>query len=669
MFVGRDKEIKYFYLKLIYDYALQEYHQNSINNNNIPCDYDIVSGYMIVVKSLNLSEPSFFKDFSVYKELINNLSKCTESNDINIKKEFIKFMPELYYLNKNKFIEEYEKQILEYINSLLNIKANAEILNQVLLTLGKLSYIIKNENCQIFINQFFSLVDSLFSKNTIDDELLKCLSDFLNNKNKTYIDQFKSIDLVSILPKLFKIPLTTSKIDYLVSLMKFYNNDNLENIITTITSLNIVSFILFGEYFYLENFNRSIGNKKKFINSKLSNTLINIRNDLGSQISEQNNNDIPIKNNLIESSKLNNDQIQFILNELTLLSLIPNNLFFKDMFLFLNDKLLPVLELVPSIIYKKIADLLLCDFIKIHQDDINLSEYIFNNIIEFFICSEMDDKDAEIQIYIYQIFLKKEVFVEILLKNKTSSILRSLGELLLHKENIIKEKIIKLIHDFILVDNDKNFYFAYVKKIVLDIIFKFYYLNNIIEKENLSYTLYYISKYLKNMFFPSLIVNILNVVIHLILLEEPKSALILNIFKTIIELSKSDLIKEVKNNLIFKECCDLLLILCFDIMRMESIDESYYDIILEIIYLIIKHENLDIFNIEEIIKRIKTSSLMSYKQIENDKEYNELLYELTKKKINNINIILKKQNSKIIIEILYKNILNIDIYFFELFIN
>ena len=51
-----------FYLKLIYDYALQKYNENSNNNNNIPCDYNIVSGFMIVVKSLNLSEPSFFKD-------------------------------------------------------------------------------------------------------------------------------------------------------------------------------------------------------------------------------------------------------------------------------------------------------------------------------------------------------------------------------------------------------------------------------------------------------------------------------------------------------------------------------------------------------------------------------------------------------------------------------
>jgi len=196
---------------------------------------------------------------------------------------------------------------LEYINSLLNLKTNIEMLNQALLTLGKFSYIINNESFQIFFNKFFSLVTSLFSRNTIDDEVLECLSYFLNNKNKIIINQIKSINLISILSKLFKTPITTSKINYLVSIMIFYNNDDLENIITSIISLNVASFILCGEYFNLENFNRAIGNKKKFINSNLSNSLIIIRNDLGSQISEQNNNDIPIKNNLIQSSKLSND--------------------------------------------------------------------------------------------------------------------------------------------------------------------------------------------------------------------------------------------------------------------------------------------------------------------------------------------------------------------------
>ena len=84
---------------------------------------------------------------------------------------------------------------------------------------------------------------------------------------------------------------------------------------------------------------------------------------------------------------------------------------------------------------------------------------------------------------------------------------------------------------------------------------------------------------------------------YLILTEDLRSVMILNIFKTIIQLLKSDLIKEVKENIIFKENCDLMLILCFEILRMESIDESKYDIISELIYLIIKHENIDIFNI------------------------------------------------------------------------
>jgi len=478
MFTGRDKESKYFYLKLIYDYITGEYNENISNSNDIPSDYNIVSGYMVVVKSLNLSEPSFFKNNSIYEELINNLSKCAESNSINIKKEFIKFMPELYYLNKNKFKEKHEKKFLEYINSILNVKTNIEILNHALLTLGKFSYIINNESLQIFINKFFSLVTSLFSKNTIDDKLLKCLSYFLNNKNKIIINQIKSINLVSILSKLFKTPITTSKIDYLVSIMNFYNNDDLENIITTIISLNVVSFILCGEYFNLENFNKAIGNKKKFINSSLSNTLIIIRNDLGSQISEQNNNDIPIKNNLIESSKLSNDQIQFILNGLTILSLIPNNLFFKDMLIFFNDKLVPVLNVVPNKIYQKIADLLLCNFAKIYQDDVNLSEDILDNIIESFISSELT-KNIEIQIYIAKIFSQKEIIGNFLSKNKNSFFLKTLGELILQKENKIKEEIIQFIHKLILMNCDKIFYIVYIKKIIFNILFKFYNINDI----------------------------------------------------------------------------------------------------------------------------------------------------------------------------------------------
>ena len=132
-----------------------------------------------------------------------------------------------------------------------------------------------------------------------------------------------------------------------------------------------------------------------------------------------------------------------------------------------------------------------------------------------------------------------------------------------------------------LKDTEKSYYFVYVKKNIYSIIFKFYYLKDIIEKENLSFTLYYFTTHLINFFYPSLVVTILDIANYLTICEDLKSIMMINIYKSVIEILKSDLIKEVKDNIIFKESCDLLLILCFDIIRMESIDESKYDIILK----------------------------------------------------------------------------------------
>lgn len=47
LFTGSDKETKIFYLKLIYKYVLDEYNENLENNNDIPNDYNILSGYII----------------------------------------------------------------------------------------------------------------------------------------------------------------------------------------------------------------------------------------------------------------------------------------------------------------------------------------------------------------------------------------------------------------------------------------------------------------------------------------------------------------------------------------------------------------------------------------------------------------------------------------------
>jgi hypothetical protein len=289
MFIGRDNEAKMFYLKIIYDYVFQEFNESIINNKDIPNDYNILSGYIIVIEFINLSEPSFFRNSSIYCNLINNLLKCSNSNNINIVKEFIKFIPDLYYINKNEFKTKYEKQILDFINSLLNRKTNNEIRNQLLLTIGKLSYIIKDDGHKIIINQFFSLIIYLISdKNILDDELLKCLSDLLNSKKTVYLNLIKTIDIFALLPRIFKTFLSQSKIDYLISIMKYYDNDSIENVSTAIISLNAISYIIFEEKFTLDHFKRATFNKKKYINQRLISIVMNMKADFGRYKLEQN---------------------------------------------------------------------------------------------------------------------------------------------------------------------------------------------------------------------------------------------------------------------------------------------------------------------------------------------------------------------------------------------
>ncbi len=152
---------------------------------------------------------------------------------------------------------------------------------------------------------------------------------------------------------------------------------------------------------------------------------MNMRAYISSYESKQNNNDIQGKKSiLVDNLKLNNNNIQLITNSLTLFSLIPNTLFFKDMFIFLNDKLIPLLSFVPNKIYKKIIDLFLCDFVRIYQDDINLSEYFFNNITESIISTTLDERNLKTQLYCYKILIIIEKFIENLLEKKNSFIIK-----------------------------------------------------------------------------------------------------------------------------------------------------------------------------------------------------------------------------------------------------
>ena len=656
MFKGRDEETKLFYLKLIYDKINREFTDKLKRDKDIPKDHLIFSGFLITIDNINLSEPVFFKGNSNFSDLIKDLFKCFDSKNNNVKVEFIKFIPKLYKLNKTEFRDSYENQFLGKINDLLNKETNTEIRNALFITIGKLSYFIDEESYKFFIDKFFILAKSLITdKKYIDDDLLKCLSDLMNNKKGIYITQIQSINVMKMMPKLFKTFFSLTKIDYLVSLMNFYEYNSVENMATTFISLNIISHIINGEFFNLEYFNRNTEIKKNFIGQGLNDILLEIRKDLFQSYKE----DSYKKKTLSENFKLKINNPQIILNALTLFSLIPNQLFYKDMFIFFNDRLLPLLEFAPIKIYKKIIDLLPCSFIKIYQDDVNLSEYIFHNIIESIFTTSLNEQNKKIQIYSFKEITKQEKLMEFCFKKNNLDMLKIFGFYSSINEIMTQERIIKTVSEIALKDPDKNFYYIYVKKAIYSISFKFYYLDDLIQKENVSFTLYYITKYFVDLFYPSIPVLILDVTNYLILTSDLRSIMMINIFKTLIEIFKSDIIKEVNDNVIFKENCDLIFILLFDIMKMESINESQYDVLSELIYLIIKNQNIDIFNVRDIKKRVENSSFLTLKQTRSELKQIKNYFN-DEKIISKLNFILDKINNKTIIEILYRNILNVE---------
>ena len=656
MFSGRDKETKFFYFKLTYEHIYNQFIDDINKNKDVPKDNLILSGFLITIENINLSEPIFFRDISNFAPLIRNLFKCFDSNNNLIKIEFIKFLPKIYNLNKTEFRDSYENQFLGKINSLLNKDTHPDVRNALFITIGKLSYILDEESYKFFFNQFFSLVKSLISdKKFLDDDLIKCLSDLLNNKKSVYISQIESINLVKLFPKLFKTFFSSAKIDFLISIMKFYENNSDKNMTTCVISLNIISHIICGQFFNLDNFNKNVEIKKNFVGQGLSRMLFDIREDLLNSYKDDSNKKKAFFDNL--KLKINNAQI--IINALNLFSLIPNNLFFKDMFIFFNDKLLPLLEFVPNKIYKKIIDLILCDFVQIYKDDMNLSDYIFNNIIESIFTTSINEQNIKLQTYSFKVIAKKDILMEYFYKNNNLSLIKILGYYSSVNDIIVQERIIQTIGEIALKDSNKNFYYTFVKKAVYSICFKFYYLDDLIQKENISFLLYYLTSYLINLFYPSLPVVILELTNYLILTSDLRSITIINIFKSLIEIFKSDLMKEINDNIIFKENCDVIFILLFDILKMESIDESQYDIILELIYLIIKNENIDIFNLKDLKKRIKNSSFLTLKQSRQENILNKNYFN-DDKIVNKMKYILDKINITTITEILYRNILNVE---------
>ena len=120
----------------------------------------------------------------------------------------------------------------------------------------------------------------MLDKKYIDDNLIKCLSDLMNNRRRVFIVQILSINVMKMLPKLFKSFFSLTKVEYLISLMKFYENNSVENMAAAIISLNIISYNICGDIFNFEYFNKNSNIKKIFMNQNLSEILLDIKKGL-----------------------------------------------------------------------------------------------------------------------------------------------------------------------------------------------------------------------------------------------------------------------------------------------------------------------------------------------------------------------------------------------------
>ena len=142
MLKKRDRETKKSYMSILYVNLLGQYEFNVKINKSFPTNFFLVSGFLLNLKKIYLSYPIFFKDETLYKTLVNNLMKCKNcgKNEINIKIEFIKFIPDLYQMNKIIFKKEYLQEFLEYSNDILTKEGNIEIKNNLLLILGNLNF-------------------------------------------------------------------------------------------------------------------------------------------------------------------------------------------------------------------------------------------------------------------------------------------------------------------------------------------------------------------------------------------------------------------------------------------------------------------------------------------------------------------------------------------------
>ena len=707
----RDSKTKNEYLKILYNYLYSQFVIHAQENNDMPTNSYLVSGFLIILQKIYFSEPSFFKDPELYKKLVENLTKCRNSIKNNIiRVDFIKFVPKLLQMNKDLFIQHFLKDFLEFSNTLLNIKTSIDIRNALFLTLGTLSLAIDRELFEISLDKLLLLIKTLFQeKNILDKEMVKCLSDLFSNKDNVYLEVIrKEVNFYDILQKLFRNTISIYQLEYLESIMSAFNNYTREHISTAITSLNVVSLILCDEQFDFEYFYQVIDdNTKDLISPQLNSILSETNKNIKKNILNQNNTtnigvnlniiktivggivEPPLEEDTEEKIKsipfyikckcLNNQKL--IIGALNLFSRIKNTLFGKDMLKFFQKKVLPFLTFASPKIIKKILDVALSKFVKIYEDDINFSIYTINGILDEILNLLLITNDSTILLHTINLCEKKTLFYDFILKEKDIYLSKIIGVLLnSNLDDFIKEKLVKIIGLFASSNskyNDKKYFIRMVKQNINSFLYEIENTDDIIKKENMVSLLSYYYKYLKNFVDFNLIENTMEALLYLMLGFDYQGNIIINILKVVCELLNNDLtIKNIGGNKKFDDYCQILLLICIINIKESGVNTFKSEISLKTMYQIIKLQKIDIYKdfAPRIIKHLNSSYknnlndttnklfLKKYsKNLEEDKENktktsNEKNY--NKQNINLKNLLFGEKGDKInLVEILLQSVI------------
>ena len=567
-------------------------------NNNILIDYSFLNGFFILTKNFYLANPFYFHNLKRYLKLVDTLKSCLisdkSSNDVII--EYLKFIPELYKINKNIFIEKYCKYFLELMNNLLMSSTNVKIKNQILLNLGYLNSYIKEELFNVSLIPLITTIKNLINEKNISDELLICLTNIMSNKNNKCSNKIiDSININSFLSFIYKTPLSSNKNDFILTLIDYYKNPDEKNN-TIIIALNAISFIINNEYFSLEFYNKT--NTEKKFNHKIDSMLSLIQKNIFLYNNQNNFNEISI-------NKTNN-----ILNALKLFSKIDNNLFYKDMMSYYCNKLLPLTSSSNNKINKKIINIILCNFVKIYDNDYEFSEISMKKIIRNIInIVTYDENDDDYKVFALKIFIEKEE-LHLFFTNKDNFFLKSLSQIVASHENtFIKENIIQVFSVLLLKKIDTDNLIQLSKYLINNICLNLVNSKNMSLIEDSTNMLLYLVFNLKSLcyqnYYYSLIISTL---IYLLLSNEFKGMIRINIFLILNELLNTDLIKEKFENNFLETFTNLLFVISlFYFIKFNSESKYLSETIFKILYKLIKINNINIFENYNICEYIKTN--------------------------------------------------------------